>query len=106
MIGPDILLISMFSPLALFACAVAMVVLRASGSRVFFDVVGTFQANKMLSDAGATATVLQALYLDSLMGIQEAGAELAALFDFVDEIIPLTVEIENARVQFEKFCRI
>jgi TP901 family phage tail tape measure protein len=37
------------------------------------------------------------------MGIQEAGAELAEMFNFVDEIMPLTVEIENARVQFEKF---
>lgn len=103
MIAIELAFLQFLAPFALFACAVAMVVLRASGSRVFFDVVGTFQATRMLNDAGATATVLEALYLDSLMGIQEAGADLANMFNFVDEVMPLTVEIENARVEFEKF---
>tara|TARA_Y100000592_G_scaffold91944_1_gene152865 strand:+ start:12112 stop:15156 length:3045 start_codon:yes stop_codon:yes gene_type:complete len=104
MIGTEIALNFLeFTPLAAIACAVAMVVLRASGSRVFFDVVGTWQATKMLTDANATATVLESLYMDSLMAIQEAGSELAQMFDFVDEVMPLTQEIENARVEFEKF---
>jgi len=103
MIAIELAFLQFLAPFALFACAVAMVVLRASGSRVFFDVVGTFQATKMIQDADASATVLSALYLDSLMGIQEAGAELAEMFNFVDEVMPLTVEIENARVEFEKF---
>jgi len=93
-----------FSPLIFVACAVAMVVLRASGSRVFFDVVGTFQASKLLNDAQASATVLESLYMDSLMAIQEAGGEIGMMFtDLVDSVIPVTVEIENARVEFEKF---
>jgi len=93
-----------FSPLIFVACAVAMVVLRASGSRVFFDVVGTFQASKLLNDVQASATVLESLYMDSLMAIQEAGAEIGMMFtDLVDSVIPVTVEIENARVEFEKF---
>lgn len=95
---------TIFGPFILISMAVAMVVLRASGSRVFFDVVGTFQANKLISDAQASATVLESLYMDSLMAIQEAGAEIGAIFiDAVDNVIPLTQEIENARIEFEKF---
>lgn len=100
----EIGLITYFTPFLFISMAVAMLVLRASGSRVFFDVVGTFQANKLIADAQASATVLESLYLDSLMGIQEAGAEIGAIFiDVVDEIVPVTVEIANARVEFQKF---
>ena len=62
-----------FTPLVMIACAVAMVVLRAGASRIFFDVVGTFQATKLIGDAKASATVLESLYIDSLMGIQESA---------------------------------
>lgn len=104
MIGPDIFLTSAFTPFALFACAIALVVLRASGSRVFFDIVGTFQATQMLTDMQAAATVLESLYMDSIMAIQESAGELAEIFTgAVDNVMPLTREIENARVEFEKF---
>jgi len=92
------------APFVFICMAVTMLVLRASGSRVFFDVVGTFQANRMISDTKASATVMESLFLDSLMGIEEAGAEMAQMFNsLVDATVPLAQEIENARVEFDKF---
>jgi TP901 family phage tail tape measure protein len=93
-----------FTPLLMIACAVAMVVLRAGASRIFFDVVGTFQATKLIGDAKASATVLESLYIDSLMGIQESAQELADMFNaLTDAVMPAAVEIESARVELEKF---
>ena len=70
------ILIGYLSPVALFTAAVCMLVLRAGASRVFFDIVGTFQASKMISDAKSAGTVFEAIYLDALTGVQEAGQEL------------------------------
>jgi len=104
MIGEILLPSLTFTPLVLFACAVAMVVLRAGASRIFFDIVGTFQATKLLKDAQATATVLEALYIDSFMGITESAEEISEMFNELTEAtLPLAVEIENARVELEKF---
>mgnify|MGYP003111673806 CR=1 FL=1 len=104
MIGEILLPSLTFTPLVMFACAVAMVVLRAGASRIFFDIVGTFQATKLLGDAKSAATVLEALYVDSLMGIQESAQELADMFnELTDAVMPAAIEIENARVELEKF---
>ena len=42
-----------FLPVMLGICGVLMVVLRGGVSRVFFDIVGTFQANRLIHDAEA-----------------------------------------------------
>jgi len=100
----EIGILSYLTPLVFISMAVTMLVLRASGSRVFFDVVGTFQANKMIKDMQASATVMESLYLDALMGIEEAGAEMGQMFNsLVDATVPMAQEIENARVEFDKF---
>ena len=39
--------LGIISPIMIVFCGVLMVVLRAGASRVFFDVVGTFQAQRM-----------------------------------------------------------
>lgn len=97
-------LLTFFSPLVFISMAVAMLVLRAGASRIFFDVVGTYQAGRMITDAQASATVLESLYLDSLMGIQEAAAELGEMFTaLTDATVPLAEEIESARVELDKF---
>lgn len=96
-----------FTPLVMIACAVAMVVLRAGASRVFFDVVGTYQASKMIKDAESAATVLEALHLDAITGIHEAATELSDMFgDLADSVIPVAREIEEARIQFDKFLTV
>ena len=57
MILADSLIFS-FTPLVLFACAVAMIVLRAGASRIFFDIVGTMQAEKLIKDSNVDAKIL------------------------------------------------
>ena len=99
-------LIGYISPVALFTAAVCMLVLRAGASRVFFDIVGTFQAAKMIKDADSAATVFEALYLDAITGIQEAGQELSEIFNsLADTVIPVAREFEEAQIQLEKFIQ-
>jgi len=90
---------------ALFA-TVTMLVLRAGASRIFFDVVGSFQATRLIGDAQAKMTVLQGLVLDGLSGITEGvgliGEQLNAV---VDSTVPLAQEIGYARIEFEKFVQ-
>lgn len=96
-----------FTPLVMIACAVAMVVLRAGASRVFFDIVGTYQASKMIKDAESAATVLEALHMDAITGIHEAATELTDMFgELADSVIPISREIEEARIQFDKFLTV
>mgnify|MGYP003111660341 CR=1 FL=1 len=93
-----------FTPLIMFTCAVAMIVLRAGASRIFFDVVGIFQAGRMVKDAESVATVIEAIYVDAFHGIQESAMEITESFDaLLDATVPIAREIEEARIQFDKF---
>ena len=93
------------SILPCLVAAIAMVVLRAGASQVFFDVVGSFQATRLIADAEAKVTVLQSLMLDGLSGIQEsAGALSQQMTAVVDATVPLAREIAEARLEFEKFA--
>ena len=93
------------SPIIALFAMVTMLVLRAGASRVFFDVVGSFQADRLIGDAQAKITVLQGLMLDGLSGITEGIGEMSAMMDtLVDGTVPLAQEIGNARIEFEKFA--
>ena len=65
-------ILSILFPLTLLFTAAAMVVLRAGASRVFFDVVGTFQANRLIADVDAKIGVVNSIILDGLAGIGES----------------------------------
>ncbi len=100
----DATILPFFTGLFPIICAITLLVLRAGASRVFFDIVGTFQAERLIKDAESAKTVFEALYLDTFMGIQEAGQEIGDMFtDVLEEIRPITEEIEEARIQLEKF---
>ena len=91
-------------PIVLIVNAITLLVLRAGASRVFFDIVGTFQAERLITDAKAAGVVFEALYLDTFSGIQEAGQDISKMFtEMVDAVMPVTEEIEEARIQLEKF---
>lgn len=93
-----------FMPIILGLMGVLMVVLRAGASRVFFDIVGTFQAGKLIKDTSAHMTIMQGLVVDGLAGIEDAGATLAQqMNEIVDATVPLSQELEKATIQFEKF---
>ena len=100
----DATIFPFFTGLFPIICAITLLVLRAGASRVFFDIVGTFQADRLIQDTDAALTVYEALYLDTFNGIQEAAQEIGDQFtDLVDHLRPLTEEIEEARIQLEKF---
>jgi TP901 family phage tail tape measure protein len=93
-----------FLPVMLGICGVLMVVLRGGVSRVFFDIVGTFQANRLIHDAEAGALAMQALFVDAFAGIAEAaGAINDQIQEMEDNLIPVAREVERARLEFEKF---
>ena len=97
-------IITAFGPLIMMSMAVAMLVLRAGASRVFFDIIGTFQAKRMIDDASQTATVLEAIYLDAITGIEEGTREISDAFsEMIESVVPVAREIEEARIQFDKF---
>ena len=78
-----------FTPIVLGLMGVLMVVLRAGASQVFFDVVGRFQAKRLIQDADTQMTVFNALILDSISNIQEAGQAFGDTMDaFVESILP------------------
>lgn len=92
-------------PVVALCVGALMVVLRAGASRVFFDVVGTFQAARLIDDAKTKVTVLQSLMLDGLSGIGEsASLVMEQMQNVVDEVEPLARQIENARIEFQKFA--
>lgn len=100
----DAISIGGFAPLMFAFCGILMVVLRAGASRVFFDVVGTFQANKMLKDTEAAVTMMNAIAVDGLSGIEEAGAMVAEQMQkIVEATVPLSQELEKATLEFQKF---
>jgi len=94
-------------PFVFIVNAVTLLVLRSGASKVFFDIVGTFQAQRLIKDAKASQTVFEALYLDSLSGIQEGAQELSDIFtEMTDRVIPIVKEIEEARIELEKFMTV
>ncbi len=101
-----VLSLGAFAPVMLALMGVLMVVLRAGASRVYFDVVGTFQADRMLKDAQAMSTTMNSLMLDAFSGIEEAAMVLGEPFArMVDDLLPIAKEVGEARIEFEKFVQ-
>ncbi len=99
------MLIELFLPLYVASVAILLLVLRAGASRVFFDVVGTFQAERLIADAKAKVGVFEGLMLDGLTGITESAALLdEQLQAVVDTTVPLARNIAEAKIEFEKFA--
>jgi len=80
---------------------------RIGAPRIFFNVVGNFQAAKMLDDASAQMTVLNAIFMDGLGGMEDAAVALAEQMTMVVEAtVPISAEIEKATLEFEKFLSV
>ena len=66
--------------------------------------MGTFQANRLLKDAKAASVMFQAIMLDAVTGIQDAGIAIGDQFGaFMESVIPVAREIEEGRIELEKF---
>ena len=95
----------LFSPIWVMAsAAVTMIVLRGGVSRLFFNIVGTFQASRLIHEAESASVALQGLFVDAMGGVLEAATELnEQLVEIENTIVPLAREIELATIEFEKF---
>jgi len=103
----DNLLLGYLTSFIPIVCAVTLLVLRAGASRVFFDVVGTFQANRLIKDAKTASVVFQSLMLDAISGVQEAGQAIGDQFaGMMNSMTPIAREIETARIELEKFLNV
>ena len=92
-------------PVIALSVGALMVILRAGASRVFFDVVGSFQATRLIDDAQAKVTVMQGIMLDGLSGIGESITIISDQMQrLVDATVPLAREVAEARIEFEKFA--
>lgn len=84
--------------------AVTMIVLRGGISRIFFDIVGTFQATRLIHDAEAASTALQGLFVDSFSNVLEAVGELnQQIVELENAVVPVARELQIATIEFEKF---
>lgn len=71
---------------------------------VMFEVVGSFQAKRLLSDARAQMNIMNAIMLNGLSGIFQAVDQITEQIDgLVDATVPLAQEFAQARIQFDKF---
>lgn len=96
---------SILFPVILILVAATMLVNRAGASRVFFDVVGAFQADRLIADVDAKIGVVNSIILDGLSGIGESVGLISDQMQMlVDSTVPLSVEVGEARLEFEKFA--
>ena len=77
---------------------------RTGSARVFFEIVGQFQAERLLKDADSAAVVTKAIWLDAAGGIVEAF-EFAfdGIRDLVEENIESFKAYEEQLIQVRKF---
>ena len=86
------------------AMAVAMLVNRAGASMVFFDVVGRFQAQRLIKDADTSMTVFNSIMLDAFANMQDSLNVIGTGFEsVVNEVLPLTEAMEDAEIELRKF---
>jgi len=77
---------------------------RVGGARIFFDVVGQFQAQRLINDAQANMTVLAGIFMDAADAIFQG---FTGLFDSigagVEEVVTTFMEFEEQLVRVRKF---
>jgi len=78
---------------------------KVGGPRVFFDVLGTFNAQRLLADSKAATTVLESVILDSVDSIVQSFAGIGQMIgNLTREVVPLGVALSEATLEFEKFA--
>jgi len=77
---------------------------RTGSARVFFEVVGSFQAQRLLKDVESTSTVMQAILLDAAGGVVEAVQfAVEGVSDLIQEQIDSFYAFEEQMIQVRKF---
>ena len=93
-----------WSIFALMAMAVAMLVNRAGASMVFFDVVGRFQAQRLIQDADTSMAVFNSIMLDTFANMQDSLNVIGTSFEtLINEVLPMTEAMRDAEIELSKF---
>jgi len=69
---------------------------KVGAARIFFDIVGQFQAQRLLGDTQAAATVQKAIMMDAYSGIADAFQGMS------DMILQTTEEMTNSFLEYEE----
>lgn len=78
---------------------------KVGGPRVFFDIVGVFNATNMLKDMDAKMTVVESIVLDSMDAIVGSFAGISeTITQITEQTIPLAQALSEATIEFEKFA--
>lgn len=73
-------------------------------ARTFFEVVGSFQANRLIKDTNAAMTVSMAIVLDSVGGVVEAIEDMFdGVTDLIDEQMDAFFKYETELIRVKKF---
>ncbi len=77
---------------------------RTGSARIFFEVVGSFQAARLLKDAEATGVVMKAIMLDAFGGVAEAIQNtFEGIADIIQEQMEAFYAFEEQLIQVRKF---
>ena len=77
---------------------------KSGAARVFFDIVGRFQAERLLGDSKSAMVVQQAILMDALGGVNDAFAETTQLIlGGVGELVDAFFTYEEQFVRVRKF---
>ena len=86
--------------------AATLVVNRAGASKIFFDVVGTFQANRLVMEGGAAFAPCKSRAMDAFSGIEAVAMVVnEQIKERVDSTVPLSREIHAGRIEVARFMR-
>ena len=77
---------------------------KAGAARVFFDVVGQLQSEKLLGDTRAAMVVQEAIVIDTMGGIADAFADMSSfILAGTQQVIDAFFEFEEQFVRVRKF---
>ena len=77
---------------------------RQASSRTFFEVIGIFQAKRLLSDAQAQMNVAAAITMDAVGGVAEAmSAMFEGITGLIDEQMEAFFKYEEELIRVKKF---
>lgn len=77
---------------------------KSGAARVFFDIVGQFQAERMLGDTEAAMTVQKAMMMDALAGVEDSFSQTSQqIIQATEQVVNSFFEFEDQLVRLRKF---
>ena len=77
---------------------------RVGASQAFFNIVASFNANKLIKDINSLDTIMKAVAIDTFEAMMKPFDEFGQMIGRAREAVEeLGIEVGNARIEFEKF---